>query len=53
MQTTAWFIALWSAQHFVTFLALLVGIQGVIERLERNRAEGQKIETVTLFGVAQ
>ena len=51
----AWFITLGCVQQSVTFLAFLIGNQGFMEKLEQNRAESQRIETVTTctLGVAQ
>ena len=49
----AWFITLGCEQQSVSFPALLIGNQGVIEKLEQNKAESQKIATVSSFGVAQ
>ena len=40
-------------QHSASFLALLIGNQGLIEKLEQSKAERRKIKTATPFGVAQ
>ena len=49
----AWFITLGCEQQSVSFRALLIANQGVIEKLEESRPESRKIDTVTSFGVAQ
>ena len=50
---TAWFIILRSEQQAVSFPDLFIRNQGVSEMFEQNTTGSQKIETVTLFGVAQ
>ena len=49
----AWFITLGCEQQSAYFPGLLIKNQGVIENLEQKKTENKKIETVTLFGVAQ
>ena len=49
----AWFITLECGQQSISFPALLIRNQRVIENLEQNRPQSRKIETVTSFGVAQ
>ena len=51
-QQMAWFITLGCEQQSVSFPALLIGNQGVIEKLEESRPESQKIEIVTSVGIA-
>ena len=48
----AWFVTLGCEQQSVSFPALLIGNQGVIEKLEESRPESRKIETVTSLGIA-
>ena len=37
----------------ITFLAFLIGNQGVIEKLEQNKSESRIIKTATLFEVVE
>ena len=47
-----WFMTLRCEQQSVSFPALLIGNQSVIEKLEKSKPESQKIEIVTSLGIA-
>ena len=49
----AWFITLGCVQRSITFPAFLNENQSCIEKFEENKAEIQRIETVTSRGVSQ
>ena len=50
---TAWLVTLGGEQQSISFAALLIRNQGVIDMFEQNRYERRNIVTVTSFGVVQ